>query len=173
MSRRALASVATLAAGAVLIVSGNARAQDVPSRRTVAGRVLVGGADERPVGGQFVVLHRIGSDSAGAVDSARTTRDGRYRFTYRHSGGDAIYIVSTRYAGIAYFTPPLRDSAVSGGVVPPLHSIRPSPASLTRGAMSSAEARTARTVPASPTPLAERIGAPPGEPETRNTPSPA
>jgi hypothetical protein len=59
-----------------------------------------------------VVLHRIGSDTAGPVDSARTSRDGRYRFSYRASGGDAMYIVSTRYAGIAYFTPPLRDSVV-------------------------------------------------------------
>ena len=84
-----------------------------PALRTVEGRVLRGGAEgERPVDGQFVVLHRIGSDSAGPVDSARTTRDGRYHFNYRAGPGEAMYIVSTRYAGIAYFTPPLRERVV-------------------------------------------------------------
>lgn len=110
-----------MALGVCLAVAATAPgiAQSVPPRsstlevRTVEGRVLRGSADgERPVDGQFVVLHRIAADSAGPVDSARTTREGRYRFSYRVGPGEAMYIVSTRYAGIAYFTPPLREIAV-------------------------------------------------------------
>lgn len=112
-----VALVAALAGAGV----ATGTAQSVPPRpgpagaemRTVEGRVVRGSADgERPVDGQFVVLHRIASDNAGPVDSARTSRDGGYRFTYRVGPGEAMYIVSTRYAGIAYFTPPLRERVV-------------------------------------------------------------
>jgi len=82
--------------------------------RTVAGRVLSGSSDSlRPVASQMVVLHRISADSSGPVDSARTTAAGTYRFRYRLDGPRSMYIVSSRYAGIAYFTTPLRDATVS------------------------------------------------------------
>jgi hypothetical protein len=84
-------------------------------RRIVEGRVLRGGSDrERAVAGQTVVLHRIAADGAGPLDSMRTSRDGRYRFTYRATGSEAMYIVSARYAGVAYFTPPLRAAVTRG-----------------------------------------------------------
>lgn len=83
--------------------------------RRVEGRVLRGtGEGERPVPGQVVVLHRISSDSAGPVDSMRTGRDGAYRFSYRTTGDGSMYVVSTRYSGIAYFTPPLTRPVVRG-----------------------------------------------------------
>jgi hypothetical protein len=83
--------------------------------RTVAGRVLRGtSSGEVPMAGQRVVLHRIGADSAGPIDSAVTSRSGGFRFTYRWAGERATYIVSTRHAGVAYFTPPLRARDVSG-----------------------------------------------------------
>jgi hypothetical protein len=82
--------------------------------RTVAGRVLSGSSDLlRPVASQMVVLHRISADSSGPVDSARTSAAGTYRFRYRLAGPRSMYIVSSRYAGIAYFTTPLRDAVVT------------------------------------------------------------
>jgi hypothetical protein len=62
-----------------------------------------------------VTLHRVGGDSAGPLDSARTASDGHYAFQYRPFGAEsAIYFVSASYGGIAYFTPPLRGRNVSG-----------------------------------------------------------
>lgn len=82
--------------------------------RTVSGRLLLGTPDgTRPVAGVHVVLHRIGPDTAGPVDSVRTARDGSYRFRYRWSGDSSLYIVSARYHGIAYFTAPLRQRDVA------------------------------------------------------------
>lgn len=87
--------------------------------RVVEGRVTRPGADGRPVGvaRQWVVLHRVGTKGGAPIDSARTARDGRYRITYRADAADpdALYFVSSRYADIAYFSPPLRGARVSGG----------------------------------------------------------
>ncbi|HEX9565783.1 MAG TPA: hypothetical protein VF981_17520 [Gemmatimonadaceae bacterium] len=83
--------------------------------RSVEGRVLRGGpGNPEPLGGQFVVLHRISADSAGPVDSMRTPASGQYRFRYRLASTSAMYIVSSRYAGVAYFTAPLRAATVAG-----------------------------------------------------------
>lgn len=61
------------------------------------------------------MLHRVGSDRAGPLDSAKTDGAGRYAFRYRTSGAaDAIYFVSASYRGIAYFAPPLKGAAVLG-----------------------------------------------------------
>ncbi len=82
--------------------------------RTVSGRVMRGSADSpQPVTSQMVVLHRISTDSSGPVDSVRTTANGAYRFRYKLEGPRSMYIVSTRYSGVAYFTAPLRDRAVT------------------------------------------------------------
>jgi hypothetical protein len=62
------------------------------------------------------VLHRVGSDGAAPVDSTQSAADGRFRIAYRPSGAeDALYFVSSRYGGIAYFSPPLRADTVRGG----------------------------------------------------------
>jgi len=69
-----------------------------------------------PVSGQWVVLHRVGFDKAAPMDSARSDRTGRFRIHYSPFGAsDAIYFVSSRYNGIAYFSPPLRADSVRGG----------------------------------------------------------
>lgn len=87
--------------------------------RVVEGRVTRPSEGGRPVGvsKQWVVLHRVGTSGGAPVDSIQTARDGRYRISYRAdtSDPDALYFVSSRYAGIAYFSPPLRDARVSGG----------------------------------------------------------
>lgn len=102
---------------ALCALSGVAVAQG--ETRTIAGRVLLPGptATGRPVAGAWVTLHRVGPDAAGPIDSLRTSRDGRYNFRYRATGDTtAIYFVSTSRGGVAYFTPPLRERAVSGGI---------------------------------------------------------
>ncbi len=84
--------------------------------RSVAGRVIKGGdAVAAPVAGLWVVLHRVGSDRAGPLDSVRTDVRGRYTFRYRTSGdARALYFVSGTVDGIAYFTSPFKDPAVRG-----------------------------------------------------------
>jgi hypothetical protein len=69
-----------------------------------------------PVAGQWVVLHRVGADRSAPLDSVRTDRAGTYRFRYQRTGDpNALYFVSARFAGIAYFSTPLRIARVSGG----------------------------------------------------------
>ena len=47
------------------------------------------------------------------MDSVRTGADGAFRIPYRPYGpADAIYFVATKWAGIAYFSTPLRDPGV-------------------------------------------------------------
>jgi hypothetical protein len=68
-----------------------------------------------PVTGAWVVLHRVGPDSAGPLDSVRSDARGHYAFNYTRTGSsDAIYFVSASHDGIAYFTPPLAEGKVSG-----------------------------------------------------------
>jgi len=80
---------------------------------TVAGQVrLLGDSGTSGLPGTRVTLHRIGTDVQGAVDSATTGAGGAFRFRLR---GDtsAIYVVSARYAGIEYFSQPLRPPGSS------------------------------------------------------------
>ena len=68
-----------------------------------------------PIGGAWTILHRVGKDRSGPLDSVRTDATGRYTMRYRADGDStALYFVSTNYAGIAYFTSPLRAARVSG-----------------------------------------------------------
>jgi hypothetical protein len=68
-----------------------------------------------PVPRVMVTLHRVGSDTAGPLDSMRADDRGRYQFRFTRSGErGAIYFVSASYGGIAYFTPPLAHSTVEG-----------------------------------------------------------
>ena len=82
----------------------------------VEGQVVRPGAREMiPVPKIMVTLHRVGADRAGPLDSVRSDATGHYAFTYRRTGdSSAIYFASTRYGGIAYFTPPLNDAVVKG-----------------------------------------------------------
>lgn len=86
----------------------------LPNR--VSGRVLRGTrAGQTPIASQWVIIHRVGPDHAGPIDSTRTDAAGRYTLHYRPSGDTtAIYFVSTSYGGVAYFTSPLRAPVVAG-----------------------------------------------------------
>lgn len=86
--------------------------------RIAEGRVLraIADAEPSPVRDQWVVLHRVGADRAGPLDSVLSAADGRFRFRYQASGSaEALYFVSAMYGGIAYFSPPLRSAVVRGG----------------------------------------------------------
>jgi len=53
-----------------------------------------------------VVLHGISSKVQGPVDSVTTGADGRFAFRFHYDSG-SVYILSSRYAGIEYFSRPL------------------------------------------------------------------
>ncbi len=82
----------------------------------VAGRVLVQRReDTHAVAGTMVTLHRVGRDSAGAIDSVRSDARGRYRFSFQPFGAEgAVYFAAALYGGIAYFTAPLGATAIDG-----------------------------------------------------------
>ena len=82
----------------------------------MSGRIVRPGASGLdPVAGAWVVLHRVGPDRAGPLDSVRSDSRGRYSFRYVRGGSEeAIYFVSASYDGIAYFTPPLTEGNVGG-----------------------------------------------------------
>ena len=87
--------------------------------RLVRGRVVRPSTKDTSnvegVPGVWVTLHRVGSDTAGPLDSMRTGAGGSYAFHYRHRGrADAIYFVSASYASIAYFSLPLLTPRVTG-----------------------------------------------------------
>ncbi len=112
-----LAGRVTLACAVLASLASTADSQQ-PKSQLAIGRVTrpsARGAPE-PVAGLWVVLHRVGSDRAAPLDSARSGPDGRFQIRYTRSGSeDALYFVSSRYRGIAYFSPPLRADTVRGG----------------------------------------------------------
>lgn len=110
---------------ALVFLARTAAAQDVEQPDTtqipqgaqhVAGQVVRPGKDRMlPVPSVWVTLHRVGIDHAAPLDSIRADNSGHYVFNFRRSGDPgAIYFVSAMYGGVAYFTPPLRKSTVTG-----------------------------------------------------------
>jgi hypothetical protein len=86
-----------------------------PVDAVVAGRVVTPGP-KREIGipNVMVTVHRVGPDSAGALDSARTDGTGRYSVRYRRFGSDeAVYFAAAIHHGIAYFSSPLRGERAS------------------------------------------------------------
>jgi hypothetical protein len=53
-----------------------------------------------------VLLHRVGHDAQGPVDSTRSDPRGRFRFAFQADTG-AFYLLSSQYAGIEYFSEPV------------------------------------------------------------------
>jgi hypothetical protein len=84
--------------------------------RRVEGRLMRGKREApEPIANHWVVLHRVGSDRAGPLDSMLTRSNGGYAFRYKASGDtSAVYFVSTTYGGVAYFTSPFRGPVVTG-----------------------------------------------------------
>lgn len=67
-------------------------------------RVVAG--DTLAVPGATVQLHRVSQVVQGVIDSTRADARGRWRFRAAPEEG-ASYLVSARFAGIEFFTPPL------------------------------------------------------------------
>lgn len=94
---------------AFLVASAAAASAQTPAARLVRGRVVLArGATESPMPGRWVVLHRVGRDSAAPSDSSRSDAAGRFSFRYTRFGDStAVYFVSSTHGGIAYFSEPL------------------------------------------------------------------
>lgn len=136
MSARATARVArclTLLAALALSALGIpslARAQGVAEAaaaqapavargmRVVEGRVMRPHANEQdplPVPSIMVTLHQVTRAGGHPLDSMRTDRAGRFSFHYpAPADSTAIHFVSVGYAGITYFSAPLRNPIVRG-----------------------------------------------------------
>jgi hypothetical protein len=86
-------------------------AQARPASTTfVAGRVVLPrDVDTVPVPGARVVLHRVGRDRQGPLDSASADRSGRFRFRFRPDTA-AIYLLSARWGDVEYFSPPVHTN---------------------------------------------------------------
>ncbi|MCE9601200.1 MAG: hypothetical protein K8S21_03170 [Gemmatimonadetes bacterium] len=113
---RRLLSAAAFPVAASLCAIGTLGAQG--TERSIEGTVTRPGptAAGLPVAGAWAVLHRVGADTAGPIDSMRTTATGVFRFRYRATGDSlAVYFVSTSRGGVSYFTPPARERVVRGG----------------------------------------------------------
>jgi len=100
-----------------LVLAAGLSAQEVT--RVIEGRLTRPGpaGRELPVANEWVVLHRVGADAAGPLDSMRTRANGSYAFRYRPTGdASAVYFVSAMRGGVAYFAPPTREADVRGGL---------------------------------------------------------
>lgn len=73
--------------------------------------MLLGGRDSVPLPRTWAVLHRVTRDAGGPVDSVRTDAAGRYRISLPRpraaADSGAVYVVSTWYDSLAYFSLPL------------------------------------------------------------------
>lgn len=104
MTHRCRPHRAPALAGALLLVPTLLAGQGTA---TAAGRVVrEQGTDTVPVPAARVVLHRVGRDRQGPVDSLTTGSDGRFRFRYAADTA-AVFLLSSGYAGIEYFSTPL------------------------------------------------------------------
>ena len=73
----------------------------------ISGRVLYG-PNRKPLPDTWAVLHRVHMrGTSGPVDSTRTDPQGGYRLTVSRTDTAAMYVVSSWYAGIAYFSEPV------------------------------------------------------------------
>lgn len=103
--------------GKILLLLALAQQQQPASAPyRVEGRVVRGRRDgQQPIPGQWVVLHRVGHDRQGPIDSVKTGANGQFKFTYRPSGDTtALYFATTAFGGIVYPTSPFHAQVVSG-----------------------------------------------------------
>jgi hypothetical protein len=100
-SRRSGLLAAALALHPVLLLA-QAQGPLVLAGRLVAAR----GPDSSALRGAMVVAHRLGVHVQGPVDSALTDPAGRFRFVIPRPESTALYVVSSRHAGIGYFSEP-------------------------------------------------------------------
>jgi hypothetical protein len=79
---------------------------------TVTGRVVrIVAGDTLTIAGAEVILHGVGPERQGPLDSTRSDAAGGFRFRVRPDSG-TVLLVSARWAGVEYFAPPMTGSAV-------------------------------------------------------------
>lgn len=72
----------------------------------MSGRILrLQGGDTVGASGTRVVLHRVGTDTQGSLDSTRAGPDGAFRIRLRRDTV-ALFLVSARHGGIEFFSAP-------------------------------------------------------------------
>ncbi len=103
-----------------LAAGGQGRAAGAGTRgsRVVEGRVMRPHDDQQdplPVPGTMVTLHRVTRSGGQPIDSVKTNREGRFSFHYPPPADTtAIHFVSVTFAGITYFSTPLRAPVIRG-----------------------------------------------------------
>lgn len=91
----------------VAAVTTAAAPQRLSAQTRFAGSVIrVDAGDTIPVPGAVMHLHRVSAAAQGVIDSSRTDARGAWRFR-TPLDTTATYLVSARFAGIEFFTPPL------------------------------------------------------------------
>jgi hypothetical protein len=71
--------------------------------------VIPRATDTVPLPHARVVLHRVGRDAQGPIDSMVADGAGRFRFRFQ-ADTSAIYLLSSRYGGIEYFSSPVHTN---------------------------------------------------------------
>jgi hypothetical protein len=98
--------VCVLSVLSVSLLSAQAR----PATVTASGQVVLPHAsDTTPVPGAQVLLHRVGREVQGPIDSVRADAAGRFRFRFQPDTS-SLYLLSSRYGGIEYFSPPVHTN---------------------------------------------------------------
>jgi hypothetical protein len=81
--------------------------------QTLTGQIVLADSTTGAPGAK-VVLHRVGPETQGPIDSARADTRGGFRFDVKPDTS-AFYLVSSRRSGIEYFSVPIRvDSRRAG-----------------------------------------------------------
>jgi hypothetical protein len=97
---------------AVLLPGLLAGALSAQTTAFASGRVVrLNGPDTLPVAGATVILHRVGHDRQGPIDSLRAGPAGQFQFRFPIDTS-VVYLLSSGYAGIEYFSTPLHVSPV-------------------------------------------------------------
>jgi len=97
----------------LLIAAPPAAGQGVRLRGAVR---VASGADSVPLPGAWVVLHEVTMAAGGARDSMRTNARGRFDLGVAHADSAALYMVSTTYRGITYFSEALTRATVKDSI---------------------------------------------------------
>lgn len=102
-------------AGIVAWPAGRLAAQQPLIAAGTVSRVVAG--DTVGVAGVRVVFHHVSSHGSGPIDSVIADQQGRFRFFLRHRDTTATYLVSAKYAGVAYFSAPVgTDPRLDGAI---------------------------------------------------------
>jgi hypothetical protein len=89
-------------------------------RATITGQVFYGPA-RRPLARTWVTLHRVHmAGPSGPIDSTRTGARGDYSFTLTVPDTTAVYVASSWYDGIAYFSDPVPMGHRSAATLQPI-----------------------------------------------------